>query len=168
MGEAALVRMGLNVALLDACAAHILTWLHTLFFFSGDKEMKSTQLRLILFRGKEWKVRWSDTQSWSSQGCCAGRWMGSGGQARCPALSWVRGCGGQKAEATSATSLFPKIKHPPEVICWVTLFRYWRDLWACSGRLWKVYLFVPWGFPYNYWKGVSLSFSLSQTVAHRC
>lgn len=32
-------------------------------FFSGDKEMKSTQLRVIVFRGKEWKVRLSDTHT---------------------------------------------------------------------------------------------------------
>lgn len=63
MGEAALVGVGLGAVLLDACAVTLSPDCMLWFFFSGDKEMKSTQLRVIVFRGKEWKVRLSDTHT---------------------------------------------------------------------------------------------------------
>lgn len=68
MGEAALVGVGLSSSPLhlDVCAPHSPTWMHTSVFFSGDKERKSNQLRLILLRGRAGKaseIAWHTPES---------------------------------------------------------------------------------------------------------
>ena len=120
---------------------------HTLLF-SGDKEIKSNQLRLILPRRREEKE--SET-SWHTSDLHKAAVQAGGLVAtvkQC-VLLWAES---ENVEVKKQTLPLPP--HYPQQLNTLQkwpkesfLFKCWKDHWVYSGRLWRISWFIPWDSP---------------------